>query len=44
MEEKGWVTPYEIVNESPEDYSKLRRHKNAKYRFAPREAYEPLPL
>ena len=40
MKELGLETPYVLVTEPPEDYPKLRRHKNPKYRFQPREGYQ----
>ena len=39
MKELGLETPYVLVTEPPEEYPKLRRHKNPKYRFQPREGY-----
>ena len=39
MKELGLVTPYVLVMEPPEDYPKLRRHKNSEYEFQPREGY-----
>ena len=39
MRELGLETPYVLVTEPPEDYPKLRRHKNPKYGFQPREGY-----
>ncbi|MBD3672145.1 MAG: recombinase family protein [Planctomycetaceae bacterium] len=41
MDEAGLKTPYVFVDSPPEDYKKLRRHKNSKYRFQPLEEYEP---
>ena len=40
MKELGLESPYVLVMEPPEDYKKLRRHKNPKYRFQPREGYQ----
>ena len=40
MREMGLETPYVLVTEPPEDYPKLRRHRNPKYRFQPRDGYE----
>ena len=40
MRELGLQSPYQIVMEPPEDYAKLRRHKNSKYRFELMEGYE----
>ncbi len=33
-------SPYVVVLEPPDDYPKLRRHKNPKYRFEPLDRYE----
>jgi hypothetical protein len=38
MREQGLDTPYVLVTEPPQDYAKLRRHKNPKYRFMPLES------
>jgi hypothetical protein len=40
MTELGLTSPYVLVLEPPEDYSKLRRHKNTKFRFEPKEGYQ----
>jgi len=40
MRELGLVRPYVLLTEPPEDYPKLRRHKNSQYRFMPRDGYE----
>jgi hypothetical protein len=40
MRERGLVAPYALVTEPPPDYPKLRRHRNAKYRFEPAAGYE----
>ncbi len=40
MKALGLETAYVLVTEPPEDYPKLRRHKNSKYCFQPREAYQ----
>jgi len=40
MRELGIDTPYVVLHEPPDDYPKLRRHKNPKYRFEPLEGYE----
>jgi len=37
----GLNTPYVVLHEPPDDYPKLRRHRNRKYRFAPLEGYLP---
>ena len=39
MKSLGLETPYQFVSEPPEDYRKLRRHKNPKYEFTPLEGY-----
>lgn len=39
MKEHGSQSPYLHVAEPPDDYRKLRRHRNAKYAFQPREGY-----
>jgi len=39
MRELGLTSPYVLVTEPPEDYPKLRRHRNPKYSFRPREGY-----
>jgi hypothetical protein len=44
MRELGLDTPYIVLYEPPDDYPKLRRHKNPKYRFKPLEGYEPPTL
>jgi site-specific DNA recombinase len=44
MRERNLETPYEFVSEPPEDYAKLRRHKNAKYRFEPAPDHVPPPI
>lgn len=43
MQKLSLPTPYVFLNTPPED-AKLRRHKNAKYRFTPRAAYTPPAL
>lgn len=40
MHELGLESPYVLVTEPPEDYPKLRRHKNPKYSFQPRDGYQ----
>ena len=40
MRDRGLTSPYLLVTEPPEDYPKLRRHKNPRYRFEPREGYQ----
>lgn len=41
MKAAGLESPYAVLLEAPADYPKLRRHKNRKYRFEPREGYQP---
>jgi hypothetical protein len=41
MESMGLTDPYIVVTQPPADYPKLRRHRNAKYRFTPLDGYEP---
>src|SRR5207244_2537627 len=36
----GLSNPYIFVDSPPEDYNKLRRHKNHRYRFEPLEGYQ----
>lgn len=40
MDVLGLTDPYVLVIDPPQDYPKLRRHKNAKYRFQSRSGYE----
>jgi site-specific DNA recombinase len=40
MDELGLTDPLVLVMDPPQDYPKLRRHKNSKYRFKPRPGYE----
>lgn len=44
MERKGAATPYIVLEKPPEDYTKLRHHKKAKFRFEPLDGYIPPPL
>ena len=44
MKSMALTTPYVLVSEPPEDFTKLRRHKNAKYRFEPLENYQRPPF
>ena len=44
MEELALVSPYVTVLEPPEDYPKLRRHKNRKYGFTRLDGYQPPSL
>jgi hypothetical protein len=39
MDALGIRSPYVTVFEPPEDYPKVRRHKNERYKFQPREGY-----
>ena len=36
----GLADPWIFVHEPPDDYTKLRRHKNPNYRFEPIEGYQ----
>jgi hypothetical protein len=40
MRSQGLQSPYVLVTAPPEDYRKLRRHKNAKYRFEALDGYK----
>jgi hypothetical protein len=44
MRQLGLENPYVTVLAPPEDYPKLRRHRNAKYHFERQEGYEPTPI
>jgi hypothetical protein len=44
MKECGLRSPYRLVLEPPEDYAKLRRHKNTKFQFEPLDGYVRPPL
>ena len=44
MRELGLESPYVLVTAPPGDCPRLRRHKNAKYRFVPLAGYVPPPL
>jgi hypothetical protein len=44
MKQMGLTTPYVFVTEPPDDYAKMRRHKNAKYKFIPLDGYAPPAL
>lgn len=44
MRELGLDSPYIMVTEPPDDYSKLRRHKNPNYSFEPLDGYEQFLL
>jgi site-specific DNA recombinase len=40
MQELRLESPYVVLLEPPDDYRKLRRHKNGKFEFAMRQGYE----
>lgn len=40
----GLSSPFVTLQAPPDDYSKLRRHKHARYRFEPLEGYQPPAL
>ncbi|QDU05392.1 hypothetical protein V6x_51280 [Gimesia chilikensis] len=40
MLEQGLTNPYTLLDEPPDDYKKLRRHKNPKYSFQIKEGYQ----
>lgn len=40
MRESALTTPYVLVAQPPDDYSKLRRHRSHRYRFTPVGGYE----
>jgi site-specific DNA recombinase len=44
MQEHGLNSPYELLVEPPDDYPKLRRHKNPRYQFSMKEGYERPPI
>lgn len=44
VRELGLDAPYILVTEPPEDYTKLRRHRNSKYCFQALDGFEPPPL
>ncbi|PHS03479.1 MAG: hypothetical protein COA78_17775 [Blastopirellula sp.] len=44
MKELGLTDPYIFLNEPPEDYKKLRRHKNKRYQFQMLDNYQPPEL
>jgi site-specific DNA recombinase len=44
MQERGLSSPYELLLEPPDDYAKLRRHKNPRYQFSLKDGYERQPL
>ena len=44
MLEQGLSSPYVFLEEPPEDYKKLRRHKNKKYSFQAKPGYQRPPL
>lgn len=44
MLDQGLASPYVFLEEPPEDYHKLRRHKNKKYSFQTKPGYQRLSL
>jgi len=40
MLDLGLTSPYVFVEEPPEDYGKLRKHKNKKYSFQAKPGYQ----
>ncbi|QDT86309.1 hypothetical protein [Gimesia chilikensis] len=44
MLEQGLTSPYIFLDEPPDDYKKLRRHRNKKYSFQPKPGYQRPPL
>ena len=40
MKERGLASTYEVLDEPPLDYPKLRRHKHPRYQFKPIDGYE----
>jgi site-specific DNA recombinase len=44
MKARRQTSPYEVLGEPPADYTKLRRHRNARYLFKPLEGYERPPI
>ncbi|QDT91588.1 serine integrase family protein [Gimesia algae] len=44
MQEEGLSSPYVFLKEPPDDYKKLRRHKNKKYSFQVKAGYQRPPL
>jgi len=44
MKELGLSSPYVVMTHPPEDYPKLRRHKNPKFCFELSPGYSPTPL
>jgi len=44
MLSQGLTSPYVLITEPPEGYTRMRRHKHARYRFEPVEGYVPPPL
>lgn len=40
MQQLGLSSPYLFVSEPPDDYQRLRRHKNPRYSFQPCEGYQ----
>jgi len=44
MIQRGLDRPYIMLDAPPENYPKLRRHKNPRYQFEPLEGYQPPQL
>jgi len=44
MLDLGFSSPYVFLEEPPDDYTKLRRHKNKKYSFQVKAGYQRPPL
>jgi DNA invertase Pin-like site-specific DNA recombinase len=44
MRKRGLDSPYVVVLDPPNDYAKLRRHKNSRYKFTPRDGYQRPPI
>jgi hypothetical protein len=44
MKELGLESPYVLVQEPPDNYTKLRHHKNPRYHFKPLDGYERPPI
>ncbi|MBL9083334.1 MAG: hypothetical protein JNK76_16080 [Planctomycetales bacterium] len=44
MIEQNLTSPFVVVTAPPDDYPRMRRHKNARYRFEPVAGYRPPPL
>ncbi len=44
MRDQNLESPYILLTEPPDDYPKLRRHRNSKYQFEPLKGYLRSPL